>query len=54
MEALSAGLLAGSLLRSIVIGDTSSVLSLLIPTIYYNYQFFKKIFKQIKDGRKKI
>jgi len=52
LEPVTAGLLFGTLLRVISDGETSLVISLLIPTLYYNYKFFKKIIQD--EQRKKI
>jgi hypothetical protein len=43
MKALSAGMLMGITFGAISNGETGLFISLLIPTIYYNYQFFKNI-----------
>jgi hypothetical protein len=48
MKALSAGMLVGITLSILSNGGTVLFISLLIPTIYYNYQFFTEIFKQWK------
>jgi hypothetical protein len=41
MKTLSAGMLMGITLGVLSDGETGLFISLLTPTIYYNYQFFK-------------
>lgn len=43
MEAFSSGALVGIALSAIYIGETGLLIAILIPTIYYNYKFFKNI-----------
>jgi len=45
MEGLSSGMLVGITLGVILMGEVSLFITLLIPTIYYNYKFFKRISK---------
>jgi hypothetical protein len=45
MEAFSSGALAGVLLNTLVSDNITLFIVLLVPTIYYNYKFFKNIKK---------
>jgi hypothetical protein len=51
MEAFSSGALLGIALNTIYNGETGLLIAILIPTIYYNYKFFKNINKSYGKRR---
>ena len=51
MESFSSGALVGIMLAMLANGETVTFFSLLIPTIYFNYQFYNRLYKEAKNKK---
>jgi hypothetical protein len=50
-EAAGTGALVGIMLAMLANGETVIFFSLLIPTIYFNYRFFNRLYKEAKNKK---